>query len=529
MPTIPAYLTPQVEERPVGTPYDRTDTRGAHGEATARAVQGLGELAGQIAQQEKAKADTAAILTAESDFRRHLNGLWADPKEGLTAYKGAALQGRDVEALRKAKEYSDKILAGLSNDVQRQEFARRAESHGINFEENVNRYSLQQRDLALGHSVELALKDALDEVALHFDNKAGREDALRGAGEVLEKKAQLMGLDAQGRAALERDFEGQAVLKVLDGYLAQGRAPEARSFLKDNREAFGDQVAKVERAIDQAEKQRFEATSDSRYKSAFSAYLTGRSLSAIAPEDRAWLIKNDPDQWDRIAQKARRDAEYWKAKGEGRGGETADEKRALAELFQQSGDDPERFRAMSGEDLLAAWGDRLSPAGTKSALLRLEQVKRRKAADDVGEEEARRTVQAAVTGVLGAKKQDKIQAKVNGFVEWRDRFIRDNQKQPSRKEVHEWLRFALFDEDEDLEDQPYAPNRVAAPPGEPTASAAPEPYGPQMPPESTVSQGYQAVQQQLGQPVRVTSKADVGRLPSGTRFVGPSGKVRIKP
>jgi hypothetical protein len=175
-------------------------------------------------------------------------------------------------------------------------------------------------------------------------------------------------------ATLKQDIQGEAAaMKLVEDARdpATGRIDAAKAYagvdtvpgpLRDEaRQRLEHRVG--------VEEKKWKQQVDTHYDRAFTAYLTG-GLGSVDSTDKAWLIQNAPEEWDKLRRKAIADADRlrWLRDRDARGPaerETQAEREALVELRADIAANPERYREMTTEEFTSAWGHRLSDPGYK--------------------------------------------------------------------------------------------------------------------------------------------------------------------
>lgn len=129
MPRVPRYGEPQVSRRPIsGEPLrvPQEDVSGPY-----RAMEGIGESLGRMADREYAKELSKANALRDSEARRAIND-WElanihDPKAGAVRKLGKNAIGIGVDLDRRFQEFAKGYEKGLSTDEQRLAFRGMAE------------------------------------------------------------------------------------------------------------------------------------------------------------------------------------------------------------------------------------------------------------------------------------------------------------------------------------------------------------------------------------------------------------------
>lgn len=330
------------------------------------------------------------------------------------------------EAFEKAPETFDsiekkrqEIADNMSDEDARQAFLKRTAPHLEEDRAHIEQYAGKQRQVADAATLEAreeaaleairanpndwvgvtsetaALEEPIAKLGLSAEDKKARVEAWRrkagvaqvvsqlnagdwaAAEKTLESKRATIGDEAGEKleaqiARLKGDHSAQAAASSIAAAAADketGRINEAKALQLleqtpiEQRKAVSD---RLDHLIVQNERMWRQEVSTT-YDSAFSTYLQTRDLDQVRPSTKAWLVKNAPEKWDELEQKAKRDREYWKKllRGENAEGSTRAEQLALVELQSDLVRNPEKYANMSPQEFDYEWGARLSPSGYK--------------------------------------------------------------------------------------------------------------------------------------------------------------------
>lgn len=257
------------------------------------------------------------------------------------------------------------------------------------------------------------------------------------------------------REKLQRDIEALAgaaqaerlAVGIIDGARQEGTgwvdAGQALAAIDEVPEgALRDDVRqRVEHRVrlGEAERQREQSAV---YQRAFSDYLQSGTLSAVEPRDRQWLIERAPELWDKLRKKARSDVEYYRRQRGGRGGETEEQRQAFVEFLADLVERPEVYEGMTAEDFTAAWGDRLSPAGYKSAgrkLTSFQQRAKNEALVDMREFRLAVDAEAIRQGITTKRDRDLYKSKMGV---WLDNWFGTHKTGPTQEDLQKGLDWA---------------------------------------------------------------------------------------
>lgn len=237
MPVVPRTTGPSVGQTitPNARLTVRADPSGPN--AMASAMRQAAGVAQGFYEQEKAKADEAAILQA----RMALSGLedeLFDPEnpKGILAKRGSeALGAMDLVSAEYEKRRM-KIEAGLRNDDQRRAFARISFDFGDQLKGRVRTYAMQENEAYVEATEKASLQSVLERASLAASE--GRDDALARevtfAHQQIELQGRRKGLPAEAIALQKDAFTSQTLVTSVQSMVTQGNAAGALQFWQAN-------------------------------------------------------------------------------------------------------------------------------------------------------------------------------------------------------------------------------------------------------------------------------------------------------
>lgn len=387
-----------------------------------------GDATGELAREMGAAAGGASTGTPP----------WADPETpaGITGFlqlRGRAAAEKSAELLAALERDREEIARSIRNEDARELFLMRTSGLVEDARRRAERHVAQQIREAEVASLKARSEAALTAIANNFrDPEAvarqvaalegpiralalSQEDAdaqvaewhrevakvrlnqylstrdWRGAQELFAQVRDSLGQEAtryeKDISALRRSSEAE---RLAASAVEMARGPNGRvdvewavdmvdSLVSADDVELRDEVRqRVEHRVNLAEREwRLEVSN--RFDRAFSAYLKSGHLSAIDPRDKAWLIENAPEEWDRLRMKARQDAAYYRARqNEQQRGETPEQRLAFVEFKADIAANPDRYAEMTPAEFATMWGPKLSPgdfegAGTLFAATKKEQ------------------------------------------------------------------------------------------------------------------------------------------------------------
>jgi len=256
-PTVPLYDTPQVA--PAGLPgvqlqglsprqLMQGEIQGHEQEAAGQAVQNLATQNMDEQAKENMIANQTRVDAAANELREQQQNLTSDPDNGFLAKKGVAAinpvngQGLAQQYGQKLSDAASQISSSLSNDAQRQAFARQAAQIQTQFNGQIQSHVLQQKGAyqisVQQGTVDLAKNDAInnwmDPKALSPDGGDQSESPILNAVQSAQNAVRNAGLMTD-KSASEIAFNqlqvGSGIHRaVIEAALENNNLPYAKQY-----------------------------------------------------------------------------------------------------------------------------------------------------------------------------------------------------------------------------------------------------------------------------------------------------------
>lgn len=140
---VPTLDGPQVSNRPLSAP--QVQSVGPDMSGARLQQQTLGAV-GQLVQQETEHADQAALMDAEAKLSQHKLDLMFNPEAGVYSKKGQSALDITNQTLPQFDKQAEQISMGLTNQRQKDQFQRIAQSQRLGLSGELNRYEYTQRN-----------------------------------------------------------------------------------------------------------------------------------------------------------------------------------------------------------------------------------------------------------------------------------------------------------------------------------------------------------------------------------------------
>ncbi|MFP5340934.1 MAG: hypothetical protein ACLGIW_21065, partial [Gammaproteobacteria bacterium] len=283
MARIPTLDGPQVQQRGLGAPT--VGGQGPDNSGLQRGLAQIGQAAQQFAEQERAKADTAALMEADQQLEQWQQKTFFDPETGVYAKKGSAALDITNQTIGQFEQQQAKIGESLKNERQRARYNELVMRRRQSLSGDLNRYEYRERENYYDDVERGQVETAMQGAALNYNDpeKIGYYQSKMTA--VLQSQAQRKGLPPEmQQATLLKANSGMA--SAVISRMVDDDPYKAKSYFQTAQEGMTaeDQV-QISRLIDREIKSReiearqmqaiARAELSARVSDAQSAYLSG--------------------------------------------------------------------------------------------------------------------------------------------------------------------------------------------------------------------------------------------------------------
>lgn len=258
----------------------------------------LGNVAhglGDIAIQEREKADQMAVLEKSNDLAMGVTKMLYDPETGAMGRKGKDAQGLPEQIGGDYNKLADELEAGLTTPAQKKKFRATVLEREVSLDLTVRRHVEEQSQAYDALETQKAQENHVN-LAIH---SAG--DPKIVGMEMSQAIAAAKGFASRngiGPEALEdriNDITTKTHTGVIEQLLAQDQTRKAQVYFEETRSQInGDQIAKIEKALQEGKTKKEAQTETDKILAA------GGSLSEQREKARAI---EDPDIRDSVMQR----------------------------------------------------------------------------------------------------------------------------------------------------------------------------------------------------------------------------------
>lgn len=283
MARIPTLDGPQVAQRGLGAPT--VGGQGPDNSGLQRGLAQIGQAAQQYAEQEREKADTAALMAADQQLEQWQQKTFFDPEAGVYTKKGSAALDITNQTIGQFEQQQAKIGESLTNERQRARFNDLVMRRRQSLSGDLNRYEFNERERYYDDVERGQVETAMQGAALNYNDPDKIGYYQRKMTEVLKSQAQRKGLpEEMQQATLLKANSGMA--SAVISRMVDDDPYKAREYFATAQEGMTaeDQV-QISRLIDQEIKSReiearqmqaiARAELSTRVSDAQSAYLSG--------------------------------------------------------------------------------------------------------------------------------------------------------------------------------------------------------------------------------------------------------------
>ncbi|BAP80900.1 hypothetical protein MT1_3725 [Pseudomonas sp. MT-1] len=283
MARIPSFDGPQVAQRGLGAPT--VGGQGPDNSGLQRGLAQIGQATQQYVEQERAKADTAALMAADQQLEQWQQKTFFDPEAGVYTKKGGAALDITNQTIGQFEQQQAKIGESLKNERQRARYNELVMRRRQSLSGDLNRYEYRERENYYDDVERGQVETAMQGAALNYNDpdKIGYYQNKMMA--VLESQAQRKGLPPEMQQAMLLKANSGMASAVISR-MVDDDPYKAKSYFTTAQEGMTaeDQV-QISRLIDREIKSReiearqmqaiARAELSTRVSDAQSAYLSG--------------------------------------------------------------------------------------------------------------------------------------------------------------------------------------------------------------------------------------------------------------
>lgn len=211
--TIPTQSLPGVQNRPLPAPQIQSvgpDTSGLQLQQTALGV------AGELASKEMERADTAAMLDAESKLSQAKLDLMFNKESGVYAKTGKDALDITNSTLPTFDKQAEMIGQGLTNPRQKEQFARIVNNNRQSLNGELNRYEFTQRNAYYDTVDKTNIATSLDG-AVKYANDPAQVAYYQNKGSfIIGESGIRKGLPPETIAAQQQEFNSTVSTSVIE-------------------------------------------------------------------------------------------------------------------------------------------------------------------------------------------------------------------------------------------------------------------------------------------------------------------------
>lgn len=283
MARIPTFDGPQVAQRGLGAPT--VGGQGPDNSGLQRGLAQIGQATQQYVEQERAKADTAALMAADQQLEQWQQKTFFDPDAGVYTKKGSAALDITNQTIGQFEQQQAKIGESLKNERQRARYNELVMRRRQSLSGDLNRYEYRERENYYDDVERGQVETAMQGAALNYNDpdKIGYYQSKMIA--VLQSQGQRKGLPPEMQQAMLLKANSGMSSAVISR-MVDDDPYKAKSYFQTAQEGMTaeDQV-QISRLIDREIKSReiearqmqaiARAELSTRVSDAQSAYLSG--------------------------------------------------------------------------------------------------------------------------------------------------------------------------------------------------------------------------------------------------------------
>lgn len=250
MPSVPRLDGPQVQERGVQTARQAAEAPNDFG--NQQALHRIGSAAEELVSQAKNHADQLAVLDADKQMSAYETQLLYDPKTGAYNKRGKDSFGIPDQVKDDYKKKVDEISANLNNPVQRDAFARSAQSRYQDVDRQIQKHVSVQMQQFDDETTNSFIANERSAAALNYQDPERVNASIQRQQAALIDHAQRNGLPDEWVKAKVQDAQSKTNVEVVSRMLANGDDLTAKKYYDTNKERFtGEDAIKLEKDLEE--------------------------------------------------------------------------------------------------------------------------------------------------------------------------------------------------------------------------------------------------------------------------------------
>jgi len=246
----------QAHETPLSEGAGLEQARAQKFEALAGAGEQLirtGYGVGQIAMEERRRADEVAVLNAENQLAKWENHRLYDPKQGALGVRGRDSFGLPESVGAEFNDVASTIEHGLATDRQRAAFARVRQNRELSVDltlrrhvaGEMQRYEAGELQAFIENTTSHAIANATDPRVIGAD--------LQSATDAIKRFAPRAGLGPEQVQDQITKVTSATHVGVIDQLLATDQTKSAQVYFEETRGAIkGEAIARIEKALQES-------------------------------------------------------------------------------------------------------------------------------------------------------------------------------------------------------------------------------------------------------------------------------------
>ncbi len=311
MARVPEYQGRQVGMRPVGA--QGFSMRAPDASGLTRGMQQAEAGAMRYIEQERERADTAAVLEADRQLTDWQNSAMFDPEGGVYTRKGSNALNVTNQTIEQFDVQQERIAQNLKTDQQRARYQQIVASRRQSLSGDLNRYEFGERQRYYDEVDEGQIETSMQSAALYYNDPEKITYYQNKMAAVLQSNAQRKGLPEEAAQAQLLKYNS-AMSSAVINRMAADDPYKAREYFEQAQGAMTaeDQV-QIDRLIDREIKSRelharqmqaiAKVELSSRVQDAEAAYMQGLDFANVPSRNEffgAYGAEEGAERYDRF-------------------------------------------------------------------------------------------------------------------------------------------------------------------------------------------------------------------------------------
>ncbi len=253
---VPRYSGPQVASKPISAPRGDARAAGSGNAAIAQLAEQAGNAFQKIQQQERDRADQAALLEADNTLDGWETSNVLDAENGALTRRGRDAFDLPNQYLSSYDKHAKAVEDGLGSERARTAFRAQAQRRRSQISRTLEQHEFSERQSYYDEQDAAKLASSQQMAGNYYNNPERIRDELDKQDAVVAERGKRKGLSAELISEEKRQNHSNVHADVVTRYIARGEYKKGRVYFDEVKDQIGaDAATRIEAAFT-AERER---------------------------------------------------------------------------------------------------------------------------------------------------------------------------------------------------------------------------------------------------------------------------------